>query len=188
MRAPAALVFVVMVLVASGCARPSAGPTAAPKSVPASSAVSAEASAAPIETAAATLPATTSSAADSASTPPGLSERSLAYAKDIGGTSRRGEKLYFIIGDSVDSESEVQSLLDKAIPTFGDMQSYFIVQRSDNFDGMRPGWWVVVEAYRESPSPENRQFAKRGFPGAYVKQATVQTDDPIPLYEDLVPQ
>jgi hypothetical protein len=68
------------------------------------------------------------------------------------------------------------------------MQSYFIVQRSDNFDGMDPGWFVVAEAYRGEPSQENLQFGRRGFPDVYVKQATVKTEDPIPVYEDMVGQ
>lgn len=119
---------------------------------------------------------------------PRPSAKSRAFAKRIGGTSHEGEKLYFIIGDSVGTEREAQSLLDRAIPRFGDMQSYFIIQRSDNFDGMRSGWWIVIEAYRKRPSPENLQFAKRGFVGAYVKRATVRTTDPIPVYEDLVAQ
>lgn len=121
-----------------------------------------------------------------ASLPEAVSERSIAYAEGLGGTSHDGEALYLIIGASVESEEEAQAKLDAATPTFGDMQSYFIIQSSDNFQGLAPGWWIVIEAYRADPSPENLDFAKRGFPNAYVKQATVATQDPIPVYEDLV--
>jgi hypothetical protein len=116
----------------------------------------------------------------------GVSADSLAYAKSLGGTSHEGEKLYFVIGASVETEEEAQALLEEATPRFGDMQSYFIVQLSDNFEGMEPGWWVVIEAYRSEPSAENLDFGRRGFPDAYVKQATVKTADPIPVYEDMV--
>lgn len=116
----------------------------------------------------------------------GPSEDALDYARELGGVSQSGGELHFIIGASCDSEKAAQSLLDKAIPLFGDMQSYFVVQRSDNFDGMRPGYWVVIEAYEKRPSEENLQFARRGFPKAYVKQATVLTADPLPVYEQLV--
>lgn len=108
------------------------------------------------------------------------------YARSIGGTNHEGETLYFIIGASVRTEAEAQAALDRAIPLFGDMQSYFIVQRSNAFDGMKAGWWVVVEAYRKHPSPEILDFARRAFPDAYVKRATVGVSAPVPVYEDLV--
>ncbi|HEX9093414.1 MAG TPA: hypothetical protein VF902_05475 [Coriobacteriia bacterium] len=120
---------------------------------------------------------------------PGVSQPSqaaLEYASQLGGASHDGETLFFIIGESLGSEAAAQAALEAARPSFGDMQDYFIVQRSDNFVGMKPGWWVVIEAYRYKPGDENMQFAKRGFPGAYAKQATVHTADPIPVYEDLV--
>ncbi|MDP3631264.1 MAG: hypothetical protein Q8S43_10000 [Actinomycetota bacterium] len=90
------------------------------------------------------------------------------------------------MGTSVRSEQEAQAALEKAIPLFGDMQSYFIVQRSDGFDGMASGWWVVIEAYRERPSQENMDFARRAFPDAYVRRAVVGVSAPIPVYEDMV--
>ncbi len=115
-----------------------------------------------------------------------VSSDSVAYAKSLGGTSHEGQALYFVIGASVASERAAQAMLEDALPRFGDMQSYFIVQRSDNFEGMNPGWWVILEAYRNEPSPENLDFGRRGFPDAYVRHATVRTSDPIPVYEDMV--
>jgi hypothetical protein len=112
----------------------------------------------------------------------------LAYARKIGGVSHRGDTLYFVVGASTSSESDARAKLKAALPLFGDMQAYFIVQRSDNFDGMRPGYWVVIEAYRKRPAAENVDFGKRAFPSAYVRRAVVRTGDPIPVYEDLVPQ
>ncbi|MDZ4064215.1 MAG: hypothetical protein U1E22_06040, partial [Coriobacteriia bacterium] len=122
-----------------------------------------------------------------------LSEQALAYAQELGGKSHKGEALYFIIGASANPESFAQKRLDDAIPMFGDMQSYFIVQKSDNFDGMTPGWFVVMEAYRtEAEARENLDFARRGFEDGknspYIKRATVKTDDPIPVnYVDVNP-
>jgi hypothetical protein len=137
---------------------------------------------------AAALASQTPALAEKTASTPRPSASSIDYAKSLGGASQVGDALYFVIGDSVQTEREAQSLLDKATPKFGDMQSYFIVQRSDSFEGLRPGWWVVLEAYRKPPSEENLQFGKRGFPGAYVKRATVRTTDPIPVYDDLTGQ
>jgi hypothetical protein len=112
----------------------------------------------------------------------------LAYARELGGVSHLGDTLYFVVGLSTSSEHAAQSALEAAQPSFGDMQSYYIVQRSDNFDGMRPGYWIVLEAYRAQPSSENLAFGKRAFQSAYVRRAVVLTSDPIPAYEDLVPE
>jgi hypothetical protein len=111
----------------------------------------------------------------------------IKYARALGGTSHIGKSLYFVIGASVSSERKAQSLLDESDALFGDMQSYMIVQRSDNFDGMKPGYWIVAEAYATYPAKENLEFCRRAFPSAYVKKATVLTSDPIPVYDELVP-
>jgi hypothetical protein len=115
-----------------------------------------------------------------------VSEESLGYARSLGGKSLQGQALYFIIGKSVRSEKEAQAALKRALPLFGDMQAYFIVQRTETFAGMTPGLWVVVEAYRKKPSQEDLDLARRAFPDAYVKSATVRANAPIPVYEDRV--
>jgi len=115
-----------------------------------------------------------------------VSAGSVAYARSLGGTSHEGEHLFFVVGASEKTEAIAQSRLDKAIPLFGDMQSYFVIQRSDELEGMSPGWWVVVEAYKAMPTQGQLAFGKRGFSDAYVKSATVRTSNPIPVYEDIV--
>lgn len=127
--------------------------------------------------------------AEDATTPQAsrLSASSVAYAASLGGGSHRGELLYVIIGSEHASEADARETLEEALPLFGDMQSYFIVQHSDNLAGLTPGRWVIVEAYRNHPDERNLQLARRAFPEARVARATVSTGDPIPVYEDLVP-
>jgi len=135
-------------------------------------------------------PPPTESAADSSDV---LSQSAIDYARQLGGKSHKGETIYFIIGQTGTPEGFVQNKLDQAGPLFGDMQSYFIVQKSDNFDGMAPGWFVAIEAYRtKAEAEENLDFAKRGFEDGknspYIKKATVNTADPIPVnYVDVNP-
>jgi hypothetical protein len=112
-----------------------------------------------------------------------LSDR-IAYAASLGGTSHKGETLFCVVGANVDTKEEAQALLEKALPVFGDMQSYFIVQWSSNFDGMEPGRWVVIEAYQSNPSAEMVGVALGAFPKSYVVRATVKTAEPIPVHED----
>jgi hypothetical protein len=108
----------------------------------------------------------------------------IEYARSLGGVSQFGKTLFLLVGAVVKTQEEAQDLLEEAIPYFGDMQSYFIVQKSDNFEGLDPGWWIVIEAYDSEPSVENIEFGLRGFPNAYVTEAKVLTTDPIPTYED----
>jgi len=115
-----------------------------------------------------------------------LSDKAVAYARELGGKSHKGETLYFIIGASVNYEDMAQQRLDEATLMFGDMQSYFIVQKSGNFEGMEPGWFIVVEAYAtKADAEENLDFAKRGFEDGknspYIKSAVMKTDEPIPV-------
>lgn len=107
----------------------------------------------------------------------------LGYAPGFGRASLKGETLYFIIGASLKSEGDAQTILNNAIPMLGSMQAYFIVQKSDNFEGMRPGWWVIVAPHKTTPSKENLDIAKRAFPGASARKAIVRTSDPIPVHE-----
>lgn len=109
-----------------------------------------------------------------------VSQESRDYAASLGGTSHQGEKLYFIIGASLGSEAQAKTLLEPA-KAVGDTQMNFIVQLSDNFDGMTPGYWVIFEAYDGYPAEWDIEWCRRAFPSAYVKSATVLTDDPIPV-------
>ena len=113
-----------------------------------------------------------------------LSAASLDYARRLGGVPRQGETLFLVVGAQAATEAEAVALLEQAKPYFGDMVSYFIVQKSDNFEGLAPGEWVVIEAHGENPPEEEVDFGKRGFPHAYVARVTVMTADPIPVYED----
>jgi hypothetical protein len=121
-----------------------------------------------------------------AAAPAELSADAIAYAAQLGGKSYMGKELYLIIGASTGTEAECQALLDAAVPSFGDMQDYFVIQRSDNFTGLQPGYFVLIEAHLNEPSADELQFAQRGFPDAYVKTATVNTSDPLPVYEDVL--
>lgn len=130
-----------------------------------------------------TAKSSTEAPAESPSQTPDNSSKPIGYAPGIGRTSQKGETLYFILGASLKSEDDAQSSLNNALPMLGSMQSHFIVQKSDSFEGMRPGWWVILAAHRTKPSKANLDLAKRAFPGASVRTAIVRTSDPIPVCE-----
>ena len=175
----------VVVALVSGCAQEQPAPSSV-SSLGTTASTAASTTTTAGRTTSAGVTSSTAASTTTTTTTVGVSSDSIAYAKLLGGTSHEGETLYFVIGASVESEEAARAMLEDATPRFGDMQSYFIVQLSDNFEGMEPGWWVIFEAYHRKPSSENLDFDRRGFPDAYVKQATVRTSDPIPVYEDMV--
>lgn len=186
MRGTFAVVLLVVLMVAvAGCSELGGSPASTEGAgVTTSASITAATTEAPATT---TLAATTTTVAPTTTTKKKvtLSAEALDYAASLLGSSHLGEKLYFVIGISVATEAEALDQLEGA-KGVGDMQSYFIVQRSDNFEGMTPGWYVVFEAYRDYPSQDNIDFGRRPFPDAYVKSAIVRTSDPIPVYEDMM--
>jgi hypothetical protein len=115
-----------------------------------------------------------------------LSDAAIAYAAELGGTSQKGQQLYLVVGAGYQTEQDAQAALDDATPLFGDMQAYYIIQLSDNFDGIEPGWFVLIEAYwEESNANEALDFGRRAFPNATVMPVIALSSDPIPVYEEL---
>jgi hypothetical protein len=169
----------VLALATSGCL---GGPNA-PQQIPASSGSSTTSAG---SEASAPVAEGSSSAVSPAPKQSGVSAKSLAYAQSIGGQDVQGQTFNLIVGGTYPTEAAAQAALDKAKPLFGDMQSFFIVQRSDSFEGMAPGSWVVVEAHFKTPSDDNMNFARRGFPDASVVRARVLVTDPMPVFENLV--
>ncbi len=171
------VVILALAFVAAACGTGDTGPDAPPSS-----------EAGPVASTASTaaVPSTETPPPETPATAPGvdLMSDSIAYAQSLGGVSRQGDTLFFVVGAETDTEAEAVALLQEGTPFFGDMVAYFIVQKSDNFDGMAPGKYVIIEAYDSNPSAENVEFGRRAFPTAYVVRATVLTSDPIPVYED----
>lgn len=116
-----------------------------------------------------------------------LSAHAIRRAEELGGKPRRGQRIYVVVGASASTEIDAQRALERAIPVFGDMQTYFCVQRADAFDGLAASLpYVVIEAYEdEGNAREGLQLAARGFSQPYVSAVVVLTDDPIPLYEEM---
>jgi hypothetical protein len=109
-----------------------------------------------------------------------VSEASLEYARSLGGTSRDNEDLYLVVGASARSEAQALGELETA-KTIEGQDTFFIVQLSENFDGLLPGHWVVIQAYEERPSVQEIDLCRRAFPRATVERVRVRTEDPIPV-------
>ena len=169
----------VLTLATSGCLGGPNAPQQIPVSAGSSTTGAGSGASAPVAEGTSSAPAT-------AAKPPGVSAKSLAYAQSIGGQDVKGQTFNFIVGGTYPTEAAAQAALDKAKPRFGDTQSFFIVQRSDSFEGMAPGSWVVVEAHFKTPSDDNMTFARKGFPDASVVRARILVTDPIPVFENLV--
>lgn len=101
------------------------------------------------------------------------------------GKSHKGETLQLLILASEKTQAAANKVLLDTLPSFGDIQTYLVVEPTAHLKGLTPGLWVVFEAYRAKPSADTIDFMDRGPSSAYIKQATVLCDDPIPVVEDL---
>jgi hypothetical protein len=101
------------------------------------------------------------------------------------GKSHKGETLQLLILASEKSKSSAEKVLLGMLPLYGDVQTYLVIEPTEHLKGLTPGLWVVFEAYRKTPSTDTIDFMDRGSASAYMKQATVLCEDPIPVVEDL---
>lgn len=109
----------------------------------------------------------------------------IAYAVSHGGKPRRGETVYLLTIASEVSESAARTRLEEALLLFGEDGSSFVVQRSENFEGLEAGKWIVVEAFSSGANADSsRPSATRVTEEPRVDRVVVRTDEPIPVYEE----
>jgi hypothetical protein len=115
-----------------------------------------------------------------------VSGDALSYATQIGGTSHRGATLSAIIATSTVKEADAESALASLVRDQQASRPLFIVQRTDNFNGLRPGRFVVMEAFRsDQHATDAMQAQQEAFPNVEQCRVTPLNDDPIPVVEDI---
>jgi hypothetical protein len=126
------------------------------------------------------------------SEPATLSVDNVEYSRGLGGVSHKGEPVLLVVAYTVQTQQEASEALAAMLPSFGDAQVYFTVQRSDSFKGLAPGVWVVAEAYwTESEASQGLEWATgRGAAEdplqPTLRWVTVLSDDPVPVVEDVM--
>ena len=121
-----------------------------------------------------------------------LSASAIEYSEELGGVSHKGEQVYLVLASTHERQSEASAALSAMLPSFGDTLVYFTVQRSDSFEGIEPGRWVVAEAYwTRSEAGQGLEWASgRGSETATIsptlESVIVRSDDPIPVVEDVL--
>jgi hypothetical protein len=126
------------------------------------------------------------------SEPATLSIDNIEYSRGLGGVSHKGEPVLLVVAYTVQTQQEASETLAAMLPSFGDAQVYFTVQRSASFKGLARGGWVVAEAYwTESEASQGLEWATgRGAAEdplqPTLRWVTVLSDDPIPVVEDVM--
>jgi hypothetical protein len=96
------------------------------------------------------------------------------------GANQKGRSLYFVLYASESSKAAADAKYSKVVGMLEGPAQYVFVGRSNDFEGMAPGWWIVAMPCEEQNVAEGESaFAKRNGLDGYVKQATVKTDSPI---------
>jgi hypothetical protein len=98
--------------------------------------------------------------------------------------SHQGESFYVVICESSASKAEAAKRLNDLNGLLGDTGGGFSIDKSDHYEGMRPGWWVVFSAYEnKSDADEDAKWFTRGSFQPYVKHVKKLCTDAI----DIVP-
>ena len=96
--------------------------------------------------------------------------------------SHQGESFYAVICESSASKAEAQKRLNDLNSLLGDTGGGFFIDKSDHYEGMRPGWWVVFSAYEsKSDAAEDAKWFTRGSFEPYVKSVKKRCTDPIDI-------
>lgn len=106
------------------------------------------------------------------------------------GVSHKGEKLIALVRTVHPSKDAATKALTEALPSFGDLVTYFVIEPTEHLQGsgLPAGQWVVAEFYRKTPSAENVELDSRGVDKVQSLNVTVTCDEPIPVFEDLQPE
>jgi len=113
-------------------------------------------------------------------------------AIELGGVSHKGEPLYLVVASIHDRQQEASAALAAMTTYFGDADVFYTVQRSNAFEGLESGRWVVAEAYwtRDAAQSGLEWATGRGPATApfapVLRLATARSDDPVPVVEDVM--
>lgn len=94
------------------------------------------------------------------------------------------QDLFVIIYASESSEQAAETKRARYQGQYGDAAPILAVDQSVHYDGLKPGYWIVVSGYRDrETAAQDLDWAKQhGIPG-YIKQATKLCDDEIEVFE-----
>jgi hypothetical protein len=94
--------------------------------------------------------------------------------------TKAGTSMWVVIVDSVDTKAEAEKRLARLDGVLGAGENTYVVDQSSHYEGMNPGWWVIVEATRtEEGAREEAAFAKRADFEPYIKRVVKKCTDPI---------
>lgn len=94
------------------------------------------------------------------------------------------QDLFVIIYASEASKEAAETKRARYQGQYGDAAPILAVDQSVHYDGLKPGYWIVVSGYRDrETAAQDLDWAKQhGIPG-YIKQATKLCDDEIEVFE-----
>lgn len=110
-----------------------------------------------------------------------LTDAAIQHAYNLNGISRYGQSLYVIILASTQHEYQAKQRLEVVTRANPDLGAWFIVQKSNNFEGMNPGWYVAMAAFENKANAlQQLKRISRVVRHANIKQAIPRTHDPYP--------
>ena len=101
------------------------------------------------------------------------------------GTDGQGQELYLVIAASVTSQENAETRA-RLISSVGDVAIPWAVDRSDHYDGLRPGFWIVATGHKTKVGANTELHFlehREDFKSAYIAKVTKNCDDPLDLQE-----
>lgn len=108
------------------------------------------------------------------------------------GTRHTGSAIYTLIVASERTRGDAERRREDAASALGEFETYFVIDRSEHYEGMRPGWWVVFEPYKTRSQAVGAMEQTRSWLAGrgiepYVKRVVVRCRDRFTLVGDQWP-
>jgi hypothetical protein len=132
-----------------------------------------------VEPAPASTPVTDETATSAPATPRVAVPRPIPEAAT---PTKAGTPMWVVIVDSVDTRAEAERRLARLDGVLGAGENTYVVDESSHYEGMNPGWWVIVEGTNtEEGARSEAAFARRADFQPYVKHVVKLCTDRITI-------
>jgi hypothetical protein len=108
---------------------------------------------------------------------------------EMAGVAHTGETIGVMIVASETDRAGAEARRQQAQEALGEFQTYFLIDLSDHYEGMTPGYWVVFEAYStlaraQAAAVDNAPWLNSRGIDPYAKSATVKCADTFVLVDE----
>lgn len=109
-------------------------------------------------------------------------DKSTETATDVEGptATQSGKAMWVVVAAIARTEPLAQEKLNRLGQLLGADENTYVVDSSSHYRGIKPGWWVVIEATKtRAGALDEARWARRGAYTPIVRYVTKTCNDPI---------